>query len=945
MKALKLKPIFVAVMSSLIAQSAVAEAALVDDGANEEGYERIVVTGSRLARAGADTTAPVTVVTAEELAITGSMNLNEMLATLPQFQGIEASANSYNPENAGLSTTELRDLGTIRTLVLVDGHRPTQTLNSSDLLVTDLNNIPATLVDRVEVLTGGASAVYGSDAVAGVVNIILKKDYEGLELNAYGSTTEMGDGEQTGVTLTTGQSFDDSKGNFVVSLDYSKQNELRYADRAGSRAETSYVRNKLDPYGEKEGIPDLITLRNVGWVDYNIPVDRPTIYLPDADYSYYQFGRDDDGSLTPGYLSATDEELYSYYKQSRVDNPYMYSSNGPVQFQIPDEKYSAYVSASYDFDNSIRLSGNVQYSKVTAKQRIDPEFMYSTWLDTANADFKVPQEVLDVVAEHNDGSSWIKVPYTFQQIGDRITENEREYLSASVSLEGDISDDWYWDTYLSSGKTDKDRTYSNYVDTTRFYRFETVGVCEQTNSCPEFNPFMPLSDETQDYLRLDPFTDTTSSFQHTVSANVNGTAFELPAGPLQVGFGAEFRQEGFKVEPSDVMLLGLNRGNTVAPQDVDRNITEGYVEVNIPVIADVAYAESVDVEAALRVAHYSTSGTNDSWKFGVNWAINDEVRVRSVYAKAVRAPQLTELFAPESTGAFKITDPCDMDNLHLGDNPDVRAANCQALGVPADFVSDLRIETQVDGATKGNEDLNPELAYTLTAGLVYTSSMLDNFIVSLDYYDIEIEDVITRVGAGTIVDRCVDSTTINNPFCSQVTRKADGNISFVNDTYVNNAKMKRKGIDFQANYDWDLNSGANIDLTLYGTYAIHSSFKDANDSEVHNYVGVRGTPEWKSSFITSYADAGFKATWQINYVSSTKYSRTATEETHDTPIMPSSILHNTRLSYDFTDSVRAYVGVTNVFDQDWLGTAGASTGSTTYPIRGRGYNAGFNIQF
>ncbi|MCL1049866.1 TonB-dependent receptor [Shewanella abyssi] len=945
MKTVKLKPLFVAIMSGFLAQNAVAEEIRVDDGANDGEYERIVVTGSRLARAGADTTAPVTVVTAEELAITGSMNLNEMLATLPQFQGIEASTNAYNPANAGLSTVELRDLGAIRTLVLLDGHRPTQTLNSSNLLVTDLNNIPATLVDRVEILTGGASAVYGSDAVAGVVNIILKKDYEGVELNVYGSTTEQGDGEQTGVTLTTGLSFDDSKGNVVASFDYSKESEIRYSDRPGSRSETGYYTNKLDPKANKEGIPNLITLNNIGWVDYNIPVDRPTIWLPDSDYSYYQFGREDDGSLAPGYLSATDEELYGYYRQSKVTNPYMYSSVGPVQFVVPDEKYSAYVSASYDFDNSLRLSGNVQYSKVTAKQRIDPEFMYSTWVDTANAPFTVPQEVLDVVAEHNDGSSWIKVPYTFQQIGDRIKENEREYLSASLTLEGDISDDWYWDAYVSSGTTNKDSTSFNNIDTTRLYRYETVGVCEETNSCPEFNPFMPLSDELQDYVRLDPFTDTTSSFQHTASANVNGTVFELPAGPLQVGFGAEFRQEGFKVEPSDVKLSGLNRGNTIAPQDVDRDIIEGYVEVNIPVIADVAFAESVDIEAALRMANYSHSGTNDSWKFGVNWAINDEVRVRSVYAKAVRAPQLTELFAPESKVKFKFDDPCDVDQIQHGDDPALRAANCQALGVPADFESEMRITGEVAGSTKGNEDLTPEIAHTLTAGVVYTSSMLDNLVVSLDYFDIEIEDVITRVGASTTVKRCVDSTTINNPFCSQVTRKADGNISYVNDTYVNNANMKRKGIDFQVNYDWDLDGGANIDLTLYGTYAIHSSFKDANDSEAHNYVGVRGVPEWKSSFITSYANEGFKATWQVNYVSSTKYSRTATQETHDNPIMPSSILHNTRLAYDFTDSVRAYVGVTNVFDQDWIGTVGASTGSTTYPIRGRGYNAGINIQF
>ena len=945
MKTVKLKPLFVAIVSSLVAQGALAAEEGTSEGVNEQSYERIVVTGSRIARAGADTTAPVTVVTAEELSISGSMNLNEMLATLPQFQGINASTDAYNPENAGLNTVDLRDLGAVRTLVLINGHRPTQTANSSGLLVTDVSNIPASLVDRVEILTGGASAVYGSDAVAGVVNIILKKEFEGVEVDLYGSTTEKGDAEQTGVTITSGFNFDDSKGNFAVSLDYLKENELRYADRPGSYGQTNFVANKLDPRGNIAGIPDQITLNNIGWADYNVLAQRPTIMMDN--YDYYQFGRNSDGELNNGFLAITDAELYDYYKQSTDVNPYMYSSVGPIQAVVPKEKYSVYLNGSYEFDNGLFLSGDVQYSRIKSKQNLDPEFVFSWngWVNVNDAPFDVPQAVKDTIANDNNGSNWFAVPYTFNDLGNRETEVDREYVSASVTLEGELFEEWLWDAYAATGKTSKDATSINRVNTDRFYAFETFGECEANNSCPEFNPFMPLTDELMDYVRIDPFTDTTTTFQHTVAANINGPALTLPAGDLMLGAGVEYRQEGLEVDPSSVSLSGINRGNTKTAQDVDRDIAEAYVEVVVPVVADMAFADAIDVEAAYRVANYTYAGTNDSWKFGVNWAVNDDIRVRSVYAKAVRAPQLTELFSPEETSFFRMSDPCDADEIPFSDDPELRTANCAALGVPADFESELRVTGGSYGSTKGNEELDPEVAHTLTAGLVLSPSAVDNLIISLDYFNIEIKDVIGRFGAEEFAQRCVDADSIDNPFCGQVTRESDGNISYVNDTYVNSAKMIREGVDFQVNYGVEFSGNSDIDFALYGTYLTKSTWQDTVDTEEYDYVGVTGVPEWKTSFSTQYSIESFSASWQINYVSSTKVSRTATAEKYDRPELPSSILHNARLGYEFSDSINAYIGVTNVFDQDWLGIAGASSGGTTYPIRGRSYNAGLTLQF
>jgi len=940
----KMKPLAIAVLTHLMASPVYANDLITDDSATVD--EKIVVTGSRIARFGMETASPVVNIDADELAISGSMNVADVLATLPQFgPGIESSDNSYNGANAGIATADLRNLGSHRTLVLVNGHRPTQMADSSGKLVTDMRNIPASLIKNIEILTGGASAVYGSDAVAGVVNIILKKDFEGVDFNAQVSSTEEQDGETQSFSLSYGTNFNNDKGNFVFSVDYLNQEELTHASRPGSNGQTSYVPNPEDPNADENGIPNQIILHNVGWADYNITSDRPT-FMSGSSYNYYQFQRNVDGSLGDGFLAVLDSELHEYYKQSHDVNPNLYSSVGPQQAIQPYDRVNVNLHGSYEFDNEIYLTSNISYSKVATEHTIDPEFLFSWdgWVNINDAPFNVPEQV--IAAAESDNTQWIAIPYTFNDFGNRITDVDREYISASIGLEGDLDNGWMWDAYVSVGGTNVDITNKNRINSNRFDAFALIGECEASNSCPEMNPFNPLSDEVIDYLRLDPFTNSTDTFQYTLSGNLSGELYTLPAGDLMFSTGIEIRKEGLEVKPSQVSIDGLNHGGTVGATDVDRSIKELYVEFIAPIVTDTAFAKSLNIEAAYRYANYTYAGNNDSWKFGSNWAVDNNLRVRAVYSKTVRAPQLTELFRPVEVGFTRYIDPCDVEEVKFATDPTLRASNCAALGLPADFASEMRITGGSDITVQGNDKLDVETAYTLTAGIVFTPEAIENFNISLDYFDIDLEKGIAQFGALQTAEKCVDSNSIDNVFCPQVTRKSDGNISNINDTYVNANKMRRRGIDVQAYYLHNMDKYGEIDINLYATRLFESSFTESDlaGAEVEEWAGVDEDPKLRASAAINYRYNDLAIAWQTNYSESVLYDRNVTIDDYEKYKIPSSVLHNLRITYDINDNMDIYFGVNNVANKDWLGIPGASRGKYPYPITGRSFYTGINYR-
>ncbi|MCW8832283.1 MAG: TonB-dependent receptor, partial [Colwellia sp.] len=846
------KTIIASTITSLLAFTPITHA--FEEVVNEEeSVETIEVTGSRLTRTTFDAPSPTTVISAETIQMTGALNMNDVLSTMPQFgKGFDATDGNYSFGNSGINAPDLRDLGSTRTLNLVNGKRPIAITNDSNIMLTDIGIIPSELVERVEVLTGGGSAVYGSDAVAGVVNFILKKDFEGTNIRAQMGDTDAGGAESQSVTLTHGINFDDGRGNFTMSVDYFKQKALRFAERPGSGNTKRYINNP-DDTGPNDGIFDKIIANDVSYPSFNATNNMFGVWNNDAgDVDWFQLNDGNASLRTPAEATedgwmALDGSGYDPLGYNMARNPY--------------DRVNAYARLGYQFD-SVTVSADVMYSKTESEDEIDPAFVWDTWttVEALQGDgIAIPESVLNTLDDYGD--NWLKLPYTFDEAGPRGHKNEREYLSASITLEGDLTDNWSWDVYLTTGFTKSKLTKNNDLRNDRFdsSNFTIIGPCVDEGNCPAFNPFEPASQEVLNYIMAthDTHTDVTG---HGFAANLSGEVLELPAGVVQVTGGIDIRYESLDYRPSELWSSGNLSSMMTGIDDVSRNIQEVYGEILIPVISDVTLIKNLEIEAAVRHAKYSTeSASFTSSKLGINWAITDDVRFRSTYSRAIRAPQLGELFTGESIGYSDLTDPCDADEINGGPADGRRLTNCQALGIDEGWDSNLKGK-RGKVISSGNPKLEEETATTFTAGFVFQPTFIDDLRISIDYYDIDLSDLIVNFGANTMLSNCVDLESINNDYCAQVSREANGDVISVNDTSLNADNSRRRGIDFEGSYVVKMAETFGLSgellFNIAATHQLEKSYTEYDYIEdkplVDDPLGELGAPEWKGDVMLTY---------------------------------------------------------------------------------------------
>jgi outer membrane receptor protein involved in Fe transport len=912
----------------------------------DESIESIEVTGSRLTRTTFDAPSPTTVISAETIQMTGALNMNDLLSTMPQFgKGFDATDGNYSFGNSGINAPDLRDLGSTRTLNLINGKRPISITNDSNIMLTDIGIIPSELVERVEVLTGGGSAVYGSDAVAGVVNFILKKDYDGTSVRAQLGGTDAGGAESQSITFTHGLNFDDGRGNFTMSVDYFKQKALLFSERPGSANSKRYITNPEDT-GPNDGIFDQIIATDLTLPTFNATNNMFGVWNNDAgDVDWFQLNGGEASLRTPaeatqdGWL-ALDGSGYDPQGYNMARNPY--------------DRVNAYARLGYQFD-SVTVSADVMYSKTQSEDEIDPAFVWDTWTTIENLQgdgIAIPESVLNTLGDYGD--NWLKLPYTFDEAGPRGHENEREYLSASITLEGDLTDNWSWDAYLTTGFTKAKLTKHNDLRNDRFNssNFTLVGPCVDSGTCPDFNPFEPASQEVIDYVMAshDTFTDVKG---HGFAANISGELAELPAGAIQVTGGIDIRYENLDYRPSELWSSGKLSSFKTGIDDVSRNIQEVYGEILVPLISDVTLIKHLEIEGAVRHAKYSTeSASFTSSKLGINWAITDDVRFRSTYSKAVRAPQLGELFTGESIGYSDLTDPCDADQINGGPADGRRLANCQALGIDEGWDSNLKGKRgQV--ISSGNPDLKEESATTFTAGFVFQPTFVDDLRLSVDYYDIDLSDLIVSFGANNMLSNCVDLESINNEYCDQVSREDNGDVISVNDTSLNADNSRRRGIDFEASYVVKMGETFDLAGELFFNFAatrqLEKSYTEYDFVEgialVDEPLGELGAPEWKSDLMVTYNLDDLSIRWTTKYTQGgPRYNDVAPDRYEDAKI-EDSIVHNFWMGYDVNEELNVYVGVNNVTDETWLNNPFTNWGRLNYSLLGRAYYAGLNYSF
>ncbi len=941
----------------------------------EEQLEEIVVTGSRIVRQDYSSASPIATVDQELFAQDGAVTVEGVLNSLPQFvPAITSSSN--NPSNGGQANVSLRGLGSERTLILIDGRR---VVPSNSNGVVDLNIIPAALVKNVEIITGGASAVYGSDAVAGVVNFQLK-DYEGLEIGGSWGQTSESDGQLFNISVTGGLSFADGRGSLVGSASFSDRDQILHGDRGFSAQSLGWNGTDFVPRGSAT-IPQ-------GRFDTSTS-NLPTIAAIDSVFGQYGIAAGSVGQATnigfntDGTLFSIAPALNFTGDPSLLTNPASFNYNfAPVNaLQLPLERTSLFLRGSFDLTESVTAYTQLIHTDYDSFSQLAAS--PATGLNVPVTNPNIPSDLATILASRPDPNATFRLRRRMLETGPRSRDTNYQVSQVIVGLQGDLVGDWTWDSYFSFGKQERDEVQGGNLSRSAFQQLLEAPDGGQA-LCGGFNPFgiNTISQECADFLAV-PAINTRKGNQRVLEASVQGPLADLPAGELRMAAGVTYRADSFVSNFDQVLrsgdVIGFNANDNIR---ASTNVTEIYGEALIPILANDSAIGGLEATVGFRLSDYSTAGTVDSYKSEVIYSPADVVSLRGTYQRAVRAPSIGELFAPVTQNFPGVEeDPCSNDSsaragtdatLNTADDPASRAgveSICQAQGIPAAALDAYNFSNdQVMGLSGGNPALKEETADTYSFGVVLDSPAQDgifaNLQASIDLYTIEIEDVIAAVDATTFVSRCYDPAfnpgfDVNNEFCNFFTR--DGQTSEIIDateTNQNLASFKTTGIDIQV--DWTIEAGpGDLSFNLLATNLLEWERQALPGDAFQDLSGTIGTPvvdsvtvaypEWKWTFGADYrvGDMGFNLRWR--HVDSMTDSDDETFEVDAVDYL------DLGASYDFENAfngslsgLTARVGIKNATDVDpeiFPANVQANTDPSTYDTLGRRYFVSLNYAF
>ncbi|MEZ0472337.1 TonB-dependent receptor domain-containing protein [Luteimonas salinilitoris] len=791
--------------------------------------DRIEVTGSRIRSVDAETSQPVLVLDRAHIEKTGLTSVAEIL------QRISANGSainrSFNNGGDGSSEIALRNLGSSRTLVLVDGRRWVSTLTGS----VDLNTIPAAIVERIEVLKDGASSIYGSDAIAGVVNIITRSNFEGFEARAHYGQFGQGDGERSSVDATIGASND--RGNVVVSLSRVEENEVMAGHRTISR----------DPViglgaSQYSGYSNNGRIWNAGpngeIVSRIVPPGATASGVPGDP----RYGLDQTVPMSPEYT-------YNY----AVDNYLL----------TPQTRTSLYMKGRYDITDSISFRADAMYNERRSEQQL--------------AGFPLNGGVSNNFLM--SGDSYYN-PYNTIYGGDgrdviwshRLTEQPRVYqqnvktFHTYVGLEGafEFGNRFFnWDVGYNFNKSDQEDAQigdANMLNVAAGIGPSEVRdgrvVCvdapggEIIDGCVPFNPLSPAGGVTQEMLDYILFTaqDAFQGRSESFTANISGELFELPGGMMGFATGIESRKESGFDRPDAFVAAGFTSGNSRQPTEGAYDLDEIYAELAIPLLADVTGAQLLEFSLASRYSDYSNFGDTLNSKFGFKWKPIDDLLVRGNWSQGFRAPPIQTLFRGQTDTFTQFGDICSED--YGGRNATI-AANCAAGGVPAGFIQQTNQGMGYFGQTifpftlGGNPNAGPESSTSKTLGFVYSPSFVDNLDISLDWWNVEIEDALNTPSAADILRKCYEEGA--QGFCDLLTRRADGLIVDMQLVPANFSIIEVEGWDFNASYRMPDTAYGSFSFVLDSSYTSKWEETFAPGDEPESLVGqyLQSDPYWR----------------------------------------------------------------------------------------------------
>ncbi|MGZ8332636.1 MAG: TonB-dependent receptor domain-containing protein [Allosphingosinicella sp.] len=1046
--------------------------------------ETITVTGSRIRRPNLESAVPITSIGGEEFFQTSTISIGDVLNELPQLRNTFSQANSTRfLGTRGLNLLDLRGLGTQRTLVLVNGRRhvPGDVLNNATS--PDTNTFPTDLIERVDVITGGGSSIYGSDAIAGTVNFILKDNFDGYQVRGQSGITQYGDGAARYVSALAGKNFAGDRGNVAINLEYATQDDFYASGRPALRQNNTFLVVDTDPAGAangSDGNPDRVFFRDIrsatisvgGLVNFRQPVPPAGTNPPcgrdglPANAAGNQFACtflfDQNGNLAP----QTGSRVGLGPNGNFIDgNGYSGRENRLIALMPNLERYSANLIGHFEISPAIVPFVEAKYVRADAQgsqsgpffsqgQTLGDAICFDDYNDrsylgnmtvvptcddgntfTNREGIRIDNPFLSpgaratiaaqlansisgginpntgaamnaaartvALAQLADGTYRFNLRKNFVELGIRDEIFKRETYRAVVGVRGDFWDDWNYEIAANYGEHRETNLIKGNINTQRFlYALDTaihpvsgqivcrsqidpnyapsyvtgaVDAISQADvaACVPLNPFGDgnSSQAVRDYITVDSRA-TGKITQFVASGFVAGdfsNFFELPGGPVAFSVGAEYRRETLVYDLDDLTQAGYAFYNAIPSFSGPAfEVKEAFAEISIPLLKDLPLFQELTLSGSGRVSDYK-GGAGTVWTYGgeVTWRPIQDIRFRGSYNRAVRAPNLSELYSAQGQNFALINDPCSLNFIGTGST--TRAANCAAAGAPPGY--NFLYSSSLSFVTGGNPDLNVESSDNYTVGFVLTPRFIPGLSVSVDWYDITVDDVIQTVGAQTIVNQCYDSPTLQNPFCDQFQRagpsggpKGEEPFRILEDSLfsgaLNFAKMERRGVDTEVAYRKKFNWGtASFRGTWTHTIRNRDFLNPTNPNFANSYMRELADPQDEVNANLSLKAGKYTLGYQVRWIGE-QYLNTYEDynsingnppqnaDYADIQTYPAVFYHDMRLGIDVTERFNFYMGIDNLFNRmPPFGLTGVGGGSGIYDNRGRNFYAGVVAKF
>lgn len=977
-------------MGSLaLVASMAAQPAFAQDG--EETVEEVVVTGSRIRRADVETSAPISVVTEQTLTDRGVVQVGDMLnqisSNVPSFP---MAAGSGSEAGNGQQFPNLFGLGAGRTLTLVNGRRMVTTSQSRGISgvdglgdrVVDTNIIPTGLIQRIDVVQAGGAAVYGTDAIAGVVNYVLKDSFEGLELDAQYGESSRGDAATPALRATMGRNFLDGRANLAANLEWSKTDSLLDYDRPRTNLGRVTVSNPLNRT-PNDGIPSLVENLNTRFVTFNAFGVVSRAGPPFASQIGAVAGQ-------PIQSNATGTAFIPY-DVGTLRNPTVppFTSGGdglPYQelaaLQTGVERWVGNLIGHYDITDRIKLSGEFLYAKVEGRDPYGNQASNTVLNNAASGAGAIPLARNNpyltpaMAAALGPGGPplllskfWTDLLPTREQVSTTNT------VRAVVSLDGDFDvgeRNFYWS--LSASRAETDGESSGYgVITSRFNKAinavrngagaivcavnANASTADDDPACVPINPF-GVGNVTQD-ARLYATTQVGQDYLNTQDdylATLGGDLFELPAGMVKFSVAYEHRREESKYTPFTANQQGLVDSQVATLATKAAFHTDEFSgEILVPIIGGdftLPFVQALEFDGAYRRVKHSIAGSENIWGAGLRWEIVDGLTVRGSRSRNFRAPSLDQLFAPTRTALANAGwDPCDADRINSGPNPAVRLANCQALfaanpgyGPLATFQNPSENFSNTLVTSGGNPDLRNEISDTKTLGFIFQPTFIPGLTIVVDRIDVNLTDGLSPFTVQDFMSACYDSTTQSADVCGTFTRDATGAIATGISTTYNAGTVSFRGETYNVNYRFPIGRFFNdadygeLELAVDATHTTRYEMSVTGFDVTRNDSTIK-QPDWVVDFDATWSKGPLRLYYSLHYSPGSKINSFDTVESIPTPTIKENYRHNVSAQYDFGKyTVRG--GVINLTDEE------PSFPTRNYgDILGRRFYVGLNARF